>query len=180
MGQIEARKSKNRTLQNEIVEIEKHLADGNKVLSLLKDHASMYDQMRKNAKLEAQLHLARIALERSHKEIQDTQSEMETTHKVINDSSFMLSKAGDRPLSQLTFKRLVKSLCCYGYKGNALNGLTNEIVFEIRFGSLMKCNRTKDALSIDNAVNIALKLVREKRWTTPVLFKKYASNLCQN
>jgi hypothetical protein len=50
--------------------------------------------------------------------------------------------------------------------------LINEIVFEIRFGSLVKSQDKKDPLDIEMAVNIALKLVREGRWSTPSMLKK--------
>ncbi len=176
ISEVESKASKIQNLENEIEQLNKSLVEGNEKLLRTENHTLMYEQAKKNSKLEASLHLARITLERLQKEIKENKRQVQTAEKITSDHSFMLAKAGDRPLLPFTFKRLVKSLEGYGYKGSTLNSLINEVVFEVRFGSLINCNRTKNPLSIDNAVNIALKLVREKRWTTPVLLKQSAVN----
>lgn len=173
--QNEEQKTKRTSLEEEINLLEKRLTEGTKQLNGIKDHGLLYQQIRKNSELEATLHLARIALERLDKEIKVTKSDAEATNTLASDYAFMTNKMGNRPLSQFTIKRLIRALVAYGYQGNALNCLINEIVFEIRFGSLINCNKTKTPLSIDNAVNISLKLVRENRWSTPVLLKKSAA-----
>lgn len=175
-SEIETKDSKLSVLQDKIHQMEKRLSEGTKELSNIKDHTLLYDQIRKNSELEGSLHLARIALERLQKEFEDKNSELQVTNQLTSDPSFMVAKTGDRAIPQFTFKRLVKSLKGYGYQGNSLNCLINEIVFEARFGSLINCNKSKTALSVDNAVNIALKLVRENRWSTPVLLKTGRTN----
>ncbi len=55
----------------------------------------------------------------------------------LSNPIFMQSKEGERVLPLFVFKRLVKSLKSYGYCDNMLHILTNEIVFEVRFGSLL-------------------------------------------
>lgn len=160
------------TLQNTINQIQNDLSEGNNKLLYLKDHTLMYNQIRKNSELEASLHLSKIALERLQKEMDETKRDLEITNNMINDNGYMVTKIGARSITKTAFKRLVKILKMYGYQGANLNRLINEIVYEIRFGSLINCNKTKRILSIDNAVNIALKLVREHRWSTPTLLKK--------
>ncbi len=88
------------------------------------------------------------------------------------DNSLINNKPGDKCIPEFTFKRLVKKLESYGFESDKLNVLINEIVFEIRFGSLAKSQDQKDPLDIEMAVNIALKLVREGRWSTPSMLKK--------
>lgn len=170
--QITAKLSKLNELQNKIKQIQKAILEGNDKLINLKDHALMYNQIRKNSELEAALHLSKIAMERLHNEMDIMKKELEVSDNMANDTGFMISRIGERSFTNRSFQRLVKILKTLGYSGNHLNSLINEIVFEIRFGSLINCNKTKKELSIDNAVNIALKLVREHRWSTPTLLKK--------
>lgn len=99
-----------------------------------------------------------------------------TTKQVVDelaaDNSLIQNKPGGKCIPEFTFKRLVKRLESYGYESDKLNVLINEIVFEIRFGSLVKSQDKKEPLDIEMAVNIALKLVREGRWSTPSMLKK--------
>src|SRR5579872_5454816 len=79
---IESEKDNLDLLQNNINQFEKNLSEGNKELTRLKDRASMYNQIRKNAELEASLYLARIARERLRKKIEDKKSQSEITNKI--------------------------------------------------------------------------------------------------
>lgn len=45
--------------------------------------------------------------------------------------------------------------------------LANEIAYAVRFGALRKSAKTQDELSIERALHIALKLIRQNKWTTP-------------
>lgn len=161
--------NKIKKIRQDIQILEQRLIEGDKNLLPIQDHILRYDQMRKNMEMEASLRLAYIALERVKNEI----IKNEKKDKVLSDLDnprFMLDKEGERIIPIFTFKRLVKSLKCYGYSGNMLNTLINEIIFEVRFGSLINSNKAKTTLSVDNAINIGLKLVREKKWSTPVCF----------
>jgi hypothetical protein len=158
-------------LKDKIEHLEQQLVKGNQQQTDITDHSLLYDQIKKNSQIEAALHLARIALEKAQRTIQDQTKQQTTKSELTNNLNLMLEKTGERRLSTFTFKRLIKSLMTYGYSGNTLNMLVNEIVFEARFGSLINCNKTKNTLSLDKAINIGLKLVREKRWCTPALLE---------
>lgn len=122
--------------------------------------------------LDTAVHLAKLKLEDLQKTVaRQTQKAAEITTYQINPR-FMLERAGDRVLSEFTYKRLVRELDSLGFQRQQKNQLINEIVFEIRFGSLTKSNKTGEELSLDNAMNISLKLVKEQRWGTPVLLKQ--------
>jgi hypothetical protein len=159
-------------LQQQIQELEQLLAAETKELDKLKDHNLRYDQIKKTRTIAGQLHVATLALEQRKKQIQAAAETKQNQMKINSDTQLMFQKSGDRPVSPFTFKRLVESLKSYGYSDNTLNCLTNEIIFEARFGSLANCNKSKSPLSLDNAINIGLKLVREKRWSTPALLQK--------
>ncbi|MHB1948488.1 MAG: helix-turn-helix domain-containing protein [Gammaproteobacteria bacterium] len=159
------------SIQNDIKILELQLAEGDKHLANIKDHSLLYDQIKKNSQIAASLNLARIALERTQRNIEEKTKQDKSNFELTHDPHLMLNKQGQRTIPIFTFKRLVKTLKSYGYSGNILNSFINEVVFEARFGSLTHCNKTKSPLSLDNAINIGLKLVREKRWSTPVLLK---------
>jgi hypothetical protein len=158
-------------INNEIEVLEKQLLEGNKKIIGIKDHSLLYDQIKKNSQTEALLYLTKNTLERVQKEIDKKAKQDKANANLTDNPRFMLDKEGGRAMPLFTFKRLVKSLQSYGYYGNMLHTIINEIVFEVRFGSLIYCSRTKMPLSFDNGINIALKLVREKRWSSPVLLK---------
>jgi len=163
-------------LQEEVTLLENQIAEKNRHIANIQNHDLRYDKIRECAALEGMLNIQQIALERLNREWIEKTKHNTVAIKLDNDANLIQNKMGERPLSQLTFKRLVKFLKAYGYHGSELNCLINEIVFEVRFGSLIRCNKTQKHLDIDNAINIALKLVRENRWSTPVLLKKFALN----
>ena len=173
--QDEELKSKRINLEQEIKLLQDQHIEETKQLTTIKDKALLYDQIKKTNELDTALRLAKMSLERVNKEINENDLSNKTEATLNNNSNFILHKQGERPLTQFTFKRLVRSLKKYGYQGNILNSLINEIIFEVRFGSLIKCNKTQTPLSLDNAINIGLKLIRENRWSTPTLLKKYAN-----
>jgi len=90
-------------------------------------------------------------------------------NQLLGNPYFIASKPGERRVDQSILLRLSKKLDAYGFKGANKIKLINEVLYESRFGSLVKSNITKAELVIENSINIALKLVREKRWHTPIL-----------
>lgn len=97
--------------------------------------------------------------------------------KLMDDMNYIQDKAGKRVVSSFCFQRLAKGLEMIGYKGKAKNILINEIVFEARFGSLVKCNKSNLENSLDKSINIALKLVKEGRWSRPANMLSQLSSL---
>ncbi len=163
-------------LEQKIKTLRQQLTIKNEQIGKLKDHQLRYEQIRKATEIEGELNVTRFILERTKKQIETSFLENLNQSKISDDPMYMFKKLGERSLTLFTFKRLVKLLEALGYGGNTLNYLINEIVFEARFGSLTKCNKSQMPLDLNNAINIAIKLVREKRWTTPKLFKEYTSN----
>jgi hypothetical protein len=162
-------------LEQQIEKLHQQFNIESELLKNIKNPVERYDQTRKIGQIDGQLNVARQKIEHTKKQIEKFQIENKQQTDINNDPQFMLKQSGDRIISIFTFKRLAKILKSYGYSGNILNCLINEIIFETRFGSLINCNKTKTSLSLDNAINIALKLVREKRWTTPVLLKEHGN-----
>ena len=97
---------------------------------------------------------------------------IEKTRPLTTEITFMAEKEGNRNLSEITYRNLVKNISILGYKGPDLIKLVNEITFESRFGSLIK-NKQSEPLVIEKSINIALKLLREGRWTTPSKIQKF-------
>lgn len=83
--------------------------------------------------------------------------------------SYQLS--GERPISSSYYQQIKNKLTTVCKDAISRTKLLNEIIFEIRFGSLVKNSMTQNQNSIERAANIALKLVREGRWTTPTLLE---------
>lgn len=95
--------------------------------------------------------------------------------KVVQDAletnpTLSASLAGGRPVHDFQLHRLRRRLEEIGHRGGENIRLTNEIVHEIRFGSLKGGSQTGETLSVDHGLNIALKLVREGRWSKPTKF----------
>jgi hypothetical protein len=93
----------------------------------------------------------------------------EKNNALASDKYLMKNKKGLREVSDFIFQRLDNTLDNIGYHGQNKNRLLNEIIFELRFGSLVKSNQANCENSIEKATNIALKLIRQNRWTTPTI-----------
>ncbi|WP_423064290.1 winged helix-turn-helix domain-containing protein [Candidiatus Paracoxiella cheracis] len=85
-----------------------------------------------------------------------------TTHR-----DFCQQLPGPRPISEFQLRRIEKSLQASTIPRSDHIRVLNEIVFEIRMGSLTHQRDTQNPLTTDHAINIALKLVREGRWQAP-------------
>ncbi|MCK4608202.1 MAG: HTH domain-containing protein [Gammaproteobacteria bacterium] len=107
------------------------------------------------------------------KQLEEKQSNHNSQRDIETKADFIAAEEGPRPVSSFTFNRLNKVLVGLGYQDVQKTRFINEIIFEARFGSLIKSNLTQTEMPIDRAINIALKLVREGRWSTPALFEKH-------
>jgi hypothetical protein len=74
---------------------------------------------------------------------------------------------GERSVGKATVKKAVVELTHIGYPPAEAHRLTNEIIYETRFGSLRESKIDKKPLSAEHALHIGLKLIREKRWNKP-------------
>lgn len=57
------------------------------------------------------------------------------------------------------------------------NMIVNEVIYEIRFGTLVYGIHDKNELDILHATNIAIKLIKESKWRTPVAFFEKVNKL---
>jgi hypothetical protein len=145
--------------------------EGQKLLEMTDDYAGTYKHLRYLGAIRSKIQLLQIELEKLEKQVVSNHVKYTQEEMFKGQIDHMLKKPGGIAISLFTFKRLLKILESLGYNGTQLSWLVNEIIFEVKFGNL-KRNKTGEPLSADHAINIALKLVREKRWATPVLFKK--------
>lgn len=83
---------------------------------------------------------------------------------------------GERKLSARDIERLEKSLAKLVFPSEQQK-ICNEIVYAIRFGAL-KNAQGGGYLNIPHAISIAIKLIREKRWETPVSTKRAEKTKC--
>jgi len=144
-------------------------AESYKLKAMNQDRAGTIQQLEHLQLLESQATFIHHEIARLEKQ----NLQHQTAEKENNQIQTTLAQANIAPVNPFSLKRLHKSLRTLGFAGAALDHLTHEIVFEIRMGSLRKSNITGLPLSEDHALNVALKLIREKRWSTPVLGQKY-------
>ena len=97
--------------------------------------------------------------------------------KITNDPYFIANKPGKRKIDTSMFLRIYNKLSACGIDNSNKNRLMNEILFECRFGSLVKSNITKQEMSLENSLNIAVKLFKENRWSTPSLMQQQLQTL---
>ncbi len=133
------------------------------------DHLLLLEE---TGKFDSQIFISEHRINYLKRLIEKEKAAKKVVDELAADNNLIQNKPGGKCIPEFTFKRLVKILDSYGYESDKLNVLINEIVFEIRFGSLVKSQDKKDPLDIEMAVNIALKLVREGRWSTPSMLKK--------
>jgi hypothetical protein len=94
----------------------------------------------------------------------------------LNNPTYIAAMPGDRALSKSQLERLERELTALNYQGNSYATLFNEIVCEVRFGSLTVKKDKSGELPIAHAVSVAIKLVREGRWSTPAVLNAMLDN----
>ena len=92
---------------------------------------------------------------------------MQSTIEAIKSSESIST----RELTSVEIDRIEKAIEKYSVPVNDTKKVLNEVVYSIRFGAL-RADQNGNKLSIGHAISIALKLVREGRWTTPVTMQK--------
>jgi hypothetical protein len=149
---------------NRLIQLDK--TEGVKLKEFIGDNAATYEHLNYLGSIRSKIDSLQTEVIKLKHEL-DKEDKANTTKININ---YIFEEPGGKCINTFSFKRLVKNLESYGYSNVSLTTLINEIIFEVKFGSLTK-SKTGKEISTDHAINIALKLVREKRWTTPVLFK---------
>lgn len=137
------------------------------------DASKKYDRSRQFGECHGDYETALQQLEQLKKQKHQTTQEKNKVSMIEENPEWMKNRVGDRTISEFTFKRLSNTLNQFNLSAEEKNKLTNEIIFEVRFGSLVKSNQTQHIMPIDYAVNVALKLVREGRWCAPSALKSF-------
>ncbi|MBS0358997.1 MAG: hypothetical protein JSS53_07000 [Proteobacteria bacterium] len=163
------------TNAEKIFEIEQEIArlqDAEKRISLgIKPGAMTYAELQKTGAIRSQIDILDMKRELLKKEAAKEAEIMDLKRNLKTDGGYMANRGDANRVSSFTFKRLVKELKLCGRDDEWLPWLINEIIYEVRFGSLRKSKITGERLSLDHGINIALKLVREGRWTTPTALR---------
>ncbi len=106
-------------------------------------------------------------------ELVSTKLDKQQKEKHLNHNPSYTNKLlGDRQFSTYEINSMLEKLQNCGVGRGHLNRLANEIVFEARFGSLVKNSQTKEENSIQRCINIGCKLVKAGQWSTPSNFMK--------
>jgi hypothetical protein len=112
--------------------------------------------------------------------IQSTQpknTDTSNTVPTVNPNVDFSKVLGDRELSIAEINKIKAAIETQTNNTNEIKRTCNEIIYAIRFGTL-KTGQNGNILSINHAISIALKLLRENRWETPALLKiKETSNI---
>jgi len=87
--------------------------------------------------------------------------------KLHQDPRCIHQLEGQRKLSEQEMTFVFKKLSAFNLSAKRRNQLINEVIFETRFGSLVKNNQTQQENSIKRAINIGCKLIRAGQWGTP-------------
>lgn len=83
--------------------------------------------------------------------------------------TFVKDLPGERKISDQEFFWLKAQLAGFGVQeGRVLNQLINEILYEVRFGSLKVRRADQKPMGVRHGLNIALKLLRGGLWAKPV------------
>ena len=116
---------------------------------------------------ESQILSAKQRLEHEREIWKKEQQEQSVNNKLKQDNTCVQKLPGSREITSKQMARLQHRLKTFNLDETDLFQRMNEIVYEIRFGSLVSAQDKQHALSVDHAINIALELLRENRWGTP-------------
>jgi hypothetical protein len=104
-------------------------------------------------------------------ELQGLKNKMAIQKKRLDEKHNLITKIlsdeGERCVSKSNQDQLQIKLEKFGLRKYDIKQKLLEILYAIRFGSLRNRQSSEEELPIDHAINVALKLVREDRWSTP-------------
>jgi hypothetical protein len=96
------------------------------------------------------------------------QSTLTKSPESFNKSQDYVMYLGSRPVNDFHIKRIQKELTELAMSEQQKAQLLNEIIYAVRFGPLRVKKSKQSELSVAHGINIALKLIRENRWETPI------------
>lgn len=122
-----------------------------------------------NIKLK-QLDQLQLKIEQINRQHEQTTVELKRQKRstaLYKDPSCINQLEGQRQLSDEEIQLLLAKLNPMSLSTEKRNQLANEIIYEARFGSLVKNNQTQQDNPIKRAINIGCKLIRAGQWCTP-------------
>ena len=165
-------KTKKENLEQHIAQLRARKTEYNQVFLNETNQTKKFEALQALGQAESAYERAVSKLEQLENKIQEQKREQAIQSHLQTNPYFIAEKEGNRQVSHFTVKRILKTLREYGYSENLSIEITNEIVFESRFGSLVKNNQNGQENGVDRSVNIGMKLVREGRWSTPVFLRR--------
>lgn len=112
--------------------------------------------------MEAAIESLQIHLEQQQQIVNRVTNSTEPNQLMDNNRFCPNRISHQRAITSTQALKIRQALAKIGIEGSYGTRLTNEIIYEARFGSLARNNITHTENSLERAINIALKLVREK------------------
>jgi hypothetical protein len=128
---------------------------------------SFYDKLKELNVQESGLTLALTRLERKDN---DRRLQQRLDGALLGKGNFVQSQEGNRAITGGEFRNLKRQLLELSKQREGLHvpRMLNEITYAVRFGHLTVRRSDQKPMSIRHGFNIALKLLREGAWETPV------------
>ena len=155
-------------------------------LSLLKNalnnrlDANTMKMTEQSSQLRNQLNDLDIKIEQVNKQVENLDIELKKQRKtelLHKDPSFVNKLEGERRLSDEDLQLILTKLKILNVPHETRNRLANEVIYETRFGSLVKNNQTQEHNPIKRSINIGCKLIRAGQWCRPTRFDQVYANV---
>lgn len=169
-------------LQNKLKQLRVTVSDEDRLAQLKQAlrHSASLEIKRNSSQLASsrilkqidQIHLQLEQYDHRYKHLTNELNKTKKRQKISLDPQYVNGIQGDRKLSDVDMTLVSKKVKAFGLPEDRSNQLINEIVFEARFGSLVKNNQTQKENPIKRAINIGCKLIREGQWSTPSNFAR--------
>lgn len=117
-----------------------------------------------------QLDLKEEQIKKQYEQLTKKLKHFRKNKKVTTDPVYINKLEGVRRFTDQDIKLMLTKLSKLGLSVEKRNQLANEVIFETRFGSLVKNNESQYENPIRKSINIGCKLIREGQWSTPTKF----------
>jgi hypothetical protein len=143
--------------------------EGKKLNDIGEDHQKRYKYMQYLGHIRGKISDKEREIAKKEQDMRNLKAKHAKEASIIGQIDHVLNKPGDRAVEPHLFSKICRTLAMK-HKGQELIKHVNEVVHEVRFGTLSKKSLKGKDLTVEHAVNIALKLVKENRWQTPTAF----------
>lgn len=120
-----------------------------------------------------QLHDLDIRIDQVSKQVENITIALERKQKtqlLYQDPGFVNRIEGKRQLSEQEMQLILIKLNSLNLSTEIKNKLANEVIYEARFGSLVKNDQTHEENPIKRSINIGCKLIKTGQWCKPTRF----------